>query len=504
MKIVIAAMAHETNSFSPIRTDLASFFQRFDAARVPPDEMIRGEAALRATADTNTAFAGMVRAARHAEARIEVPLLANAIPSGPADNGAFERMCEAIVSGVREGCDAVMLALHGAMVAEGCDDPESELASRIRSVLPGVPVAVALDFHANIGRRLIDNVDVLTGYRTYPHVDMAETGERAARTLLAMLRGECAPVIAFEWLPMMPHTAQCSPSREPMKSIMDRAIAAEAGGEVLNASVFGGFPHSDAPETGLSVVVVGRDAPQARGLCRELAQRAWNQRAGFRFDPEPMQTTLERAAALTDHPVLLADHGNNAFGGGTCDTMQVLRAMLGKGMNGIVAGPYADPRAVARMIDAGVGATLTIPVGGNTDMPAIGLRGEPLVVSGTVRAITDGRFTVSGPMMTGIETSIGRTAVLDTGAARIVVSEERLEPFDLGIFTHCGVDPARARYVLIGSRQHFRAAFEPIARHVLLVAGPGVCSSDMSAFRYRKIRRPIYPLDENANWTPSV
>jgi microcystin degradation protein MlrC len=503
MKFVIAAMLHETNTFSPVPTTIGSFVGRHDRALASAKQTLSGEAAIGRFEHANVAFGAFVQAAREARAEFEVPLYASAQPSAPVDRASFETMCEAIVGSVRKGCDAVMLDLHGAMVAEGFDDAEGELVRRVRSVLPGVPIAVALDFHANIGRELVDNVDIITGYRTYPHVDMRLTGERAARTLMAMLRGECRPAIAWQWLPMLTHTTQCAPSREPMKSIMDRAIAAEAAGEVLNASVFGGFPQSDIPQAGYSVMIVGRNPAEARKLCDELARTSWDARAGFVFRAEPLADTIARAKTLTEYPVVLADHGNNAASGGSCDTMASLAEVLRQGLRGVLAGPYCDPQAVAQLIAAGVGNRVTLEIGGRTDMPAIGEKGVPLKVTGTVRAITDGRYLVTGPMMTGVTLSIGRSAVLDLGDVQVVLSEERVEPFDLGVFTHCGLDPLRARYILIHSRQHFRAGFEPIARHILMVAGPGVCSSDFSIFGFKRLTRPLYPLDPGAAWTPA-
>jgi len=500
MKLVIAAISHETNTFSPVPTTFESFFDGTSVG-IPRGQLVHGEAALRLAEGTNNSFAGMIDAAREAGAGIVAPVFANAVPSGPVDQPSLERMMDGIVAEVRKGCDGVMLSLHGAMVAQDCIDPESELARRIRSVLPGVPLAAALDFHANIGRGLIENADVVTGFWTFPHVDMAETGKRAARTLLAKLRGESTPVISWQWLPVLPHTAQCSPSREPMKHIMDRAIQAETSGEVLNASVFGGFPPSDAPETGISVVVVANDRAAGDRLSLELAGEVWKHRDGFYFEPETISETLDRAEKLDEYPIVLADHGNNAFGGGTCDTMEVLRAMLERGMEGIVAGLVTDPQAVGRMVDAGVGARIALEVGGKTDMPSVGYVARPLALEGTVRAITDGTFRITGPMFTGTQLQLGRTAVLDTGAAQVVVTEGRFEPIDMGIFTHCGVDPRRARYVLVQSRQHFRAGFEAIARHIFLIAGPGVCSSDYSVFRYERIVRPMYPLDRDAAWS---
>ena len=499
-RFVIAGLLHETNTFSPVATPLASFFSRAAALAPGDGPILAGKAAIEAYAGTNIAFAAFLEAATAAGGKIDVPLYANASPSAPTDRAAFDTMCDAIVASVARGCDAVMLDLHGAMVAEGFDDGEAELLRRIRVVAPDVPIAVALDFHGNLSPALIERATIVTGYRTYPHVDMGETGARAARTLMAMLDGRVEPAIVHGWLPMLTHMNQHSPMFQPMKDIMDRAIRMEADGDVLNASVFGGFPLADIPWAGLSVVIVGdgrrrggREAAQA--CCDELTGMAWDRRAEFVYRPDPLARTIADAKALTDYPVVLADHGNNTASGGSADTMETIAEALKAGLDGILAGPICDPQTVAAMIAAGVGARVTLPVGGRVDMPSIGRKGDPLTLTGTVRAVTDGRFTVTGPMMTGVKVSCGRTAVLDTGPLQLVVSEERTEPFDLGVFTHCGLDPLRAKYLIIYSRQHFRAGFQPIAKTILMAAGPGVCSSDYGQFPYRHLHRPIYPID---------
>jgi microcystin degradation protein MlrC len=175
--------------------------------------------------------------------------------------------------------------------------------------------------------------------------------------------------------------------------------------------------------------------------------------------------------------------------------MSVVEEVMRQGLQDVVAGPICDPQAVARIVSAGTAASITLDVGGRIDMPQLNLKGKPLVVSGKVARITDGEFTVTGPMATGTRIRMGRTAVIDTGAMQLVVAERRAEPFDLGVFTHAGIDPRRKRYVLIKSRQHFRAGFEPIARHIVLCDGDGVTSSDLSLFDYRRRRRPLYPFE---------
>ncbi len=297
-------------------------------------------------------------------------------------------------------------------------------------------------------------------------------------------------------LPMLTHTVVHAPSRQPMKDVMDEAMAAEAAGRVLNASVFGGFPQADIRHVGLSAIVVADgDTGEAEALRDDLLAMAWQRRADFVYQSEPLEQSIAYAKGLAEGPVILADHGDNTASGGTQDVMAPLAEVMRQGFEDVVAGPYCDPASVARMIAAGEGARVTLELGGKIDMPMLELAGEPLTVSGTVARITDGRFKVTGPMMTGVTVDLGRTAVLDAGAVQIVVSEVRSEPYDLGVFTHAGIDPTRKKYVLIKSRQHFRAGFEPIARHIVIDAGPGVTSSDIGLFPYRNLRRPIYPID---------
>jgi microcystin degradation protein MlrC len=287
-----------------------------------------------------------------------------------------------------------------------------------------------------------------------------------------------------------------TPSREPMKTLMDMANHAEDSGQVLNASVFGGFPQADIPHLSLSAVVVcdGRTA-DGEALLARILDEAWERREGFLFHSEPLADQVARAKKLDGGPIVLADHGDNTASGGTQDVMSVIEEVLRQGLADVCAGPICDPDSVARMIAAGVGNEVTLELGGKVDMPAMGLKGKPLQVTGKVKCVTDGTFTVTGPMSTGSKVRMGRTAVLDAGPMQIVVSEGRSEPYDLGVFTHCGIDPTRKRYILIKSRQHFRAGFEPIARHIVMCDGDGCTASDLKLFAYNRIRRPLYPFD---------
>jgi microcystin degradation protein MlrC len=347
---------------------------------------------------------------------------------------------------------------------------------------------------------MVDHATVIAGYCTYPHVDMGRTAQRAARTLVRALDGEVQPAMVWGALPMMTSTLVHTPARQPMRDIMDMAMAAEAGGVVLNASVFGGFPHADIPHVSCSAVIVadrraGTDA--ARTVRDRLLDLAWERRAAFLYRGAPLAEQIAHARTLGEGPIVLVDHGDNTASGGTQDVMSVIAEAMRQGLDDVVAGPICDPVSVRRLVEAGTAAGVTIALGGKVDMPQIALPGRPLTVTGKVTRITDGEFTVTGPMATGTRVRMGRTAVLDTGAMQIVVSERRSEPFDVGVFTHCGIDPRRKRHVLIKSRQHFRAGFEPIARHIVLCDGEGVTSSDMARFTYRHRRRPLYPFEDD-------
>jgi len=483
-KIVVAMMMHETNTFSPVGTPLSAF------------RPLSGAAAIEEFKDTNTQLGGFLHAAQEMDAEIDVPIAAGAHPSGYVERAAYEDMCDAIVGGIRNGCDAAFLALHGAMVAEHFDDGEGELLRRIRAVAPRLPIAVGLDFHAHMTAPMVEHATVMTGYRTYPHIDMGETAQRAAWTLARVLAGEVAPVMVWGSRPMMTSTLVHTPSRQPMRDIMDMAAAAETSGAVLNASVFGGFPHADIPHISCSAVIVcDRRADQGRALLDRLLDMAWERRDAFLYKGAPLASQIAHARTLGEGPIVLVDHGDNTASGGTQDVMSVIEEVTRQGLSDVAAGPICDPAGVARIIAAGTAASVTLPLGGKIDMPQIGLPGRPLTVTGKVTRITDGEFVVTGPMATGMRVRMGRTAVLDTGPLQIVISERRAEPFDIGVFTHCGIDPRRKRYVLIKSRQHFRAGFEPIARHIVLCDGEGVTSSDLSLFTYKKRRHPLYPFE---------
>ena len=494
-RFVAALVKHETNTFSPVATPLASFGHGEGPAF--------GEAARARFEGTNTPMAAYLDIARRESAEVVTPVAAESWPSCKSSRATFEALVRPIEDAVRTGCDAVLLDLHGAMVIDDCDDAEGEIVQRLRRIAPEVPIAVTLDYHTNLSHVLVDNATVVTGYKTYPHVDMYEAGMLAAGILVGKLDGMIEPVMAWGWKPLLASIMRHAPEDGPSGDIVHFAKRMEADGTVLAATLFPSFPHADTPYTGVSAVVVG-DArhggrEHAQAVCTHMLKMAWDRRDEYVFHPVPLAESVACAKALglgnPGAPVLLIDHCDNCGSGGTQDVMDVVAEVLRQELDDVAIAPIRDPAAVATMIDAGAGQHVKLALGGHTDMPAVGLRGAPLQVEGRVLAITDGEFVVTGPMYTGVRMHLGRTAVLDTGRAQIVVTERPHEPFDLGVFTHAGIDPSRKRYVMLKSRIHYRAGFKPIASHIVECMGSGVTSADLSVYPYRRLLRPIYPLD---------
>jgi microcystin degradation protein MlrC len=494
MKLVIAQMKHETNTYSPVPTPLARFA---GATELPPE----GAAAVEAYKGTGSALGAFIDLAERAGAEFEIPIAASAWPSGPVHDAAYEYIADKICRAVAKGCDAVLLDLHGAMVTQTFEDGEGELLRRIRAVAPRVPIGVALDMHTNLYDAIGAHATAIAGYQTYPHIDMYETGERAGRAVLAMLAGRAKPTMAWGRQPMLPHVMRQGTDDSPNRELQARCREMEAQG-ALSASVFVGFPNADIRDAGLSAVVVTDNDPAlARRWCDELLARAWEERARFVYTIEPLAVSMARALDLAQAkpagsgPVVLLDHSDNCASGGTMDTMTVLGAMLDAGLDDAAAFAIYDPAAARQMMAAGIGAELTLPLGGKLDMPSIGLKGAPRVVTGRVRRISDGHYRNLGPMARGEANHMGPSVVFQVGGVQVVVISNHVEPHDLAAFTAVGIAPQTLRFLMLKSRVHWRAGLKSLAHAVVECAGTGVCTSDYAALAFRNVRRPIYPLD---------
>src|SRR5271169_1379464 len=439
MRLLIAMMKHETNTFSPVPTPLARFGPLY------------GEAAIRAYRGTGTGLGAYLDLTAREGTELVLPIAAGAPPSGPVEDGAYahitETICEAAAAG---GFDGIMLDLHGALVTESLEDGEGEFLKRLRAIDPLTPIAVSLDMHANLYDAMIANATVVTGYRTYPHIDTYETAKLAGEILLRAIRGEVKPVVAWRNEPMLPHVMRQGTDDHPNKELQHRCAAMSAEG-ALAASLFTGFPHADITNAGLSAVVVtDGDRKLAEELRDELLGRAWVEREAFFYKIEPLQQSVARAKAMPapqpgEGPIVLLDHYDNCASGGTMDTTAVLAEILRQGLEDVAAFAIYDPEAVQQAIAAGIGAQVTLSIGGKIAMPAIPAESPPLTVTGTVKTISDGRYRNRGPMARGVAMDMGPSVVLDTGTAEIVLISRHVEPSDLNCLVSLGIDPSQTR-----------------------------------------------------------
>ncbi|MCR9213322.1 MAG: M81 family metallopeptidase [Proteobacteria bacterium] len=487
MRILIAMMKHETNTFSPIVADWKRF-QDWSA--------YLGEDALKAYEGTGMPFGAYVELAKAAGAEIITPVAAEAMPSGPVTEDAFNRMAEPILDVVREGVDAAMLDLHGAMVTEHAEDGEGLLLEKIREIDPDLPIAVTLDLHCNLTSKIMDNCTALIGYKTYPHVDMYEVGKQIGQVLLDGMTGKVNPVMSWGNTQLLSQTLRQGTDDEPMATLIRLCREAEKEPGVLAATAFGGFALADIRDAGNSVIVVtDGDKDLADQVRDRILAAAWERREDFVYEHTPLEEQVAAAKELTEGPVLLLDHADNCGSGATQDVMTVIAEVLRQGLEDVAVAAVWDPGAVQEMQKAGVGSTITLDLGGKTDMPSIGEVGEPLRLAGTVKILSNGEWTVHGPMYTGVKVFMGPTAVLDTGNMEIVIVSNHHEPWDVGVFTSVGIQPEHKKYLILKSRIHYRAGFAPIGKATLRLDGKGVTTSDNNLLNYENVRRPIYPLD---------
>jgi microcystin degradation protein MlrC len=492
MKLVLAMVKHETNTFSPIVTD----FARFESWG-----LYTGQAAIEAYAKTNMPLGVYLNLAKEYGAEVVLPMAAEAMPGGLVTKEAWKRLTDPILDAVRAGCDGCLLDLHGAMVVDGLEDGEGTLLEQIRQIRPDIPIAVTLDLHCNLTKKMVDNCTALIGYKTYPHVDMDVVAGQVGRVVMEFMAGRRPkPAMALRQLPLLSQTLCQGTDDEPMKSAIQACVDEEAKG-LPCASVFGGFAMADIRDAGTTVITVGTDQKQADAAADAIAAKVWDKRDIHIYQHRDLAETVAKAKKIKDGPVILLDHADNCGSGGTQDVMMVIEEVLKQGLEDVAVGAVWDPAAVQIMQKAGVGTTVTLELGGKSEMPSLKLKGKPLKLTGKVRTITDGEWIVRGPMYHGYKVMMGPTAVLEVeGRMQIVVVSRHHEPWDTGVFRSVGIEPEHKRYLLLKSRIHYRAGFAPLAKATFTLDGEGVTTSDNSIIPYKNLRRPIYPLDKINDW----
>ena len=486
-KIVIGQISHETNAFSPIATDISRFEER---------GLHRGGDVLTEFTGTRTPLGGFIDGCAEAEWTPIPTLSAAAVPSGLVTEEAFGQLLEELIGGIRavDGPDGVLLALHGAMVAQGTPDAEGRILAAVRDVVgEDVPVACTLDYHANMTDGMVAAATGLFGYNTYPHVDGYERGLEAARFLRSVLRGSVQPVTRLLRPDLAPGVVPARTEWGPMKELMDMAFEREELPGVINVSAYGGFVYSDIREAGLAfLATTDGDEDLADRIVTELGDRAWEIRRDFVAEMLTPARAVARALDRDEGPAVLADVADNTGGGASGDGTTLLAALADADWPDAAVVTIPDPEAVEHAFSVGVGGTFDACIGGKID----DLHGSPLPVRGMVKVLSDGEFVHRGPMSTGLRASMGRAAVVRVGHTDIIINAHRFQPVDPAAPRSVGVTPEDRRIVVLKSAVHYRASYEPIAREIVEVDGPGLSSPNLDRFEFKNLRRPVFPLDE--------
>lgn len=501
MRIFVAGFHHETNTFAPSPADWAAFTC---GAGYPA--YARGAAMLEQMRGGALPIAGFAAVARERGWTLVPSVWAGAMPSNRVSAEAFERIAAETVAdlraALRDGLDGLYLDLHGAAVAEGIDDAEGELLQRLRAVAgPTLPIVASLDLHANVTARMLSLASAMTAFRTYPHVDMRETGARAAALLADRLAPHAAPTVTHaERVPfLLPLNAQCT-LMEPARSVIAQLEAIERrDGVALSFAM--GFSAADFAECGPVVFGHGRDAARVRRAVQTLhgeivARRGeWSQPL---LAPREAIEAAIAAAASADKPVVVADTQDNPGAGGDANTTGLLHALVaaraGTRLGGrVAAGLLFDPEAARAAHAAGPGATLELSIGRAVPTWTGALTDPPLQARARVLALHEGTLALHGPMTAGNTARLGPCACLEVDGLRVLVASAKAQMLDLDLFRFLGVEPGAMKLLVVKSSVHFRAAFAPIAAHILVAKALGPMAADPGDLPWRRLPATTAP-----------
>jgi microcystin degradation protein MlrC len=487
MKILVAGYQHETNTFAPSPADWAAF-NRGDSFPA----YVHGAAMLARMRGVNIPIGGFIDAAKTHGWQLVPSSWCGAIPSAQVTEDAFERISQSILDDVaRGGFDAVYLDLHGAAVADHVDDTEGELMARIRRVVgPDLPIVASLDLHANVTLRMLAEADAMVSYRSYPHVDMAATGELAATLLARRFRlGRREPTVQHRLPFLIPLNAQ-STWMEPAKSLYEELAELDRDLDTLSSFCMA-FPAADFDECAPMIWSHGRRADDA---ARHLFARA-AEPTQWRLDFLDAPEAVRKAIALATHraaPIVLADTQDNPGAGGDSNTTGLLHVLLQQGAGRAYPGQVAlgllcDPIAAARAFEAGVGATLSLALGRAVPTFTGQLSDAPVQGEFKVRAVSDGKVTLKGPMMTGLSVQLGPCACLEIEGILIVVTTGKKQLLDRELFRFLGIAPETMKILVVKSSNHFRADFTPIAAEIIVTKAAGPMAADPADLPWQRL-----------------
>jgi microcystin degradation protein MlrC len=489
-RVLIAQFMHETNTFSKLKTTLEDYRKRW---------LIEGEAMVPRFTGTKNEVGGYIDSVKKYGWEPVWATAANATPSGKLTKETWEHIRDLILDAAKKAgkLDAICLSLHGAAVTETEDDAEGALLGALRAIVgPDIPIVATLDLHANATATMARHANALVSYRTYPHIDGYERAVQAAALVQETLEGKKKPRCLLVQ-PAMLQGADSGKTTQPglMRDLLARADAFEKEPGINVVSVQAGFTWADIPYTGPSIAVSHEPGAETRAqeMAAALLDEIWKRRDVNTSNYRPIAEAIAAAKAGVgkEGPLVVADGTDNPGGGGYNDTTPVLQALIDAQVENVAFGTIFDPGTVQQAIAAGVGAEIDVVLGGHTD-PSMG---APVKARARVKMLSDGSFKNDGPMNAGVETSMGPTAVLRIGGIDVVVISNRIQTIDLQVFLSQGIDPRTKSVVVVKSVQHFRAAYAPIAREIVLVDSGGICSPDLTRLKFTKLRRPIWPLD---------
>ena len=483
-RIAVGGFLHETNTFAPSKATFEMFLQ---GGGWPA--LSEGEAMFPSLRNVNVGASGFIDAAREAGWEIAPLLWAAATPSAQVTEDAFERIAGRMLDNLRAAgpVDAVYLDLHGAMVCEHLDDGEGEMLARVRALIgPDMPLVASLDLHGNVTRRMVEEADALIAYRTYPHVDMAETGRRSA-AYLAKILGGTRHAKAFRQIDYLIPIAWQGTGMEPCRSLYAR-LAAMEGEAVPTLSFLPGFPAADFPDCGPSVIAYGAAQADADRAADSFAALVAAQENAFDGEVLTPENGVARAMAIADagatRPVVIADTQDNPGAGGDSNTTGMLRALVAADAQRAAIGVIFDPQAAAAAHEAGEGATIRIAIGGQSGIPG----DAPFLSEFVVERLSDGHLVASGPYYGGTRMDLGASACLRVGGVRVVVASRKAQLADQEMFRYVGIEPPDAAILVVKSSVHFRADFEPIAETILVCAAPGPMPVSPASLPWTRLR----------------
>ena len=486
-RIAIGGFLHESHSFAPKPTTYADFVH---PAGFPP--LSEGPPMLDAVRGTSVPAAGALATAESAGAAI-VPLAWSfANPAGPVQDEAFERIAALLCAQLSRALDAapldgVYLDLHGAAVVDSFPDAEGELLRRVRAIVGDMPLTISLDPHANLTARMVTLADAVVPFRTYPHIDMKAAGAQAMRLLLDRIARGKPWARAFRqlefWLPL---GSQCT-LMPPMQDVMaERASLAERMAVTELAFCFG-FPYADFPDCGPAIAAYADTQAKADAAADSFTAHVTARETAFVQDTLPSAaavTEAKRLAARASKPIVIADTQDNPGGGGHGDTTELLAELVRQKAKGAVFCLINDADNAAACHAAGEGATLPLSLGGKSD-------GMPFDCTARVVKLTDGRFTLTGPMGAGNPGNLGPCALVDIDGVRVMVVSHKMQALDQAILRHVGVEPAECSILALKSSVHFRADYGPIAEQIIVAIAPGPVVADPAILNFRYVRANV-------------